>query len=93
MLGNANPRTCYYISVTEHDESGYVPCLVTEGEPGYQVLSGNGEASQPWRWGKTYEEAKATCARQNLGDFGLTEVEALRIVASSIGAQNDRWSP
>jgi hypothetical protein len=84
--GNAAaPRTCYYIDLGEYDEGkGFVPCLVTEGQPGFSVFRGNGEFAVPWYWGKTYDEAQELCARMNLEDFGLTKAEAAGIVRSSM---------
>jgi hypothetical protein len=84
--GNAAaPRKCYYIDLGEYDEGeGFVPCLVTEGQPGFSVFRGNGEFAVPWYWGKTYEAAREFCAKMNLEDFGLTEQEAAEIVVSSM---------
>lgn len=83
----AKPRRCFYIPNGQFDEHGYIPSLVTEGEPGHTPLRGDPAKFQaPWYWGKTYESATANCAAENLETFGLTEAEAAEIVASSMGA-------
>ena len=79
-------RTCYAILAGQRDEQGYIPSLVTEGEAGHAPLAGRGTAAQPWHWGRTYDEAKETCARMNQQDFGLTEREAAEIMLSSMAA-------
>jgi hypothetical protein len=82
------PRQCFAILPAQfHPELGYVPSLVTEGEAGHSPMVGRGELSEPWYWGTDYEEAKRICAKANQETFGLTEAEALDILASSIGAQ------
>lgn len=78
-------RYCYFIPVDQFDENGYIPSMVTEGEAGHAPLSGNGDHSRAWYWGKTYEEAKEVARKEN-ERLGLTEDDVMRIVASSIGA-------
>ena len=89
------PRQCFYIPVEQFDENGYIPSLVTEGEPGHAPLTGSGACSAPWYWGKTYEAAKAHAEKVNAEQFGLTAAEAAEIVASSMAAGGDSiwWSP
>ncbi len=75
---------CFYIDPSQDPgEEGYVPSVVVENEPGHFPLSGRGDGAAPWRWGKTLEEAEATCTRQNT-ERGITEDRACEIVASSM---------
>jgi hypothetical protein len=67
------------IFVECRDEEGYIPQLVTD-RVGYQSLGGRGGTQQAWHWGRTYDEAKAVCASQNLKDFGLDPAETAMIV-------------
>lgn len=81
------PRQCFYIPIEQfHPEHGYIPSLVTEGEPGHSPLMGKDELAMPWYWGKTYEEAVANCAAANERNFHLTAEEVTEIVNSSIAA-------
>jgi hypothetical protein len=79
-------RQCYHILADQRDENGYIPSLVTEDTPGHQPLSGAHPGQRPWYWGKTYDEARKTCARVNAEQFGLTETQASQIVLSSMRA-------
>jgi hypothetical protein len=81
-------RKCYYIPAEQFDDEGWIPSLVTEGEPGHAPFTGNGPCASPWHWGRTYEDACALAARMNAQDFGLAPAEALKIVISAgIAAQ------
>jgi hypothetical protein len=42
------PRRCLYVFETSLTEHGYIPSMITEGEPGHSPMKGNGEHSQPW---------------------------------------------
>lgn len=89
MSKKDEPRRCYYISPLEYDEDrGYVPSLVVENEPGRSPMRGRGECAEPWYWGKTLESAEQTCDRVNKQRFGISPKTAMRIVASSMAAQN-----
>jgi hypothetical protein len=78
------PRTCVYVPPDGYVEgSGYVPSMVTEGEPGHAPLTGSGEFSEPWYWGHDYEKAKGIAADLNR-QMGLTEADVNEIVASSM---------
>jgi hypothetical protein len=81
-----SPRRCFYIPIEQFDEEGYIPSLVTEGEPGHAPLTGSGRHARPWHWGRTYAEACQACERENRVTFGITPAEALEIVASSMAA-------
>jgi len=76
---------CFYIPVDQFDENGYIPSVVTEGEPGHAPLTGNGPHATPWYWGHTYEEARQTAERENL-ERGITPEDAAEIVLSSFAA-------
>ncbi len=83
----AAPRHCFVILDSQfHPERGFVPSLVTEGEPGHSPMAGRGELSEPWYWGTDIETARRICAKANLDDFGLDQDAADEIVASSVGA-------
>jgi hypothetical protein len=94
-MTESKPRQCFYIPVGQFDENGYIPSLVTEGEPGHAPLKGSGECAAPWYWGKTYEAAKAFAEEMNAEQFGLTPAQAAEILASSMRAGGDSiwWSP
>lgn len=77
-------RWCYYVPPdSNYDGHGFVPSLVVEGVAGHVPMTGQGEHAQPWYWGKTYEEAQATCAHVNR-ERGLTAEEEAEIVTSSM---------
>ena len=79
-------RFCYYVNPVQDpaDHGGYVPSMVTEGEPGHCPLTGDPKKLQSaWVWGKTLEEAEAVCDSQN-EKLGITKVEAFKIVGSSM---------
>jgi hypothetical protein len=82
-------RQCYYIPPdhsTFEPGNGFVPALVTEGEPGYGLMAGNGPFSSPWYWGMEIDAAKKFAEEANARDFGLTPEEAVSIVLSSMRA-------
>ena len=83
----ASPRTCFYIPPDQHDENGWIPSVVTEGEPGHAPLTGNGPCASPWYWGKTLAEAQGTAAVEN-ARLGLTRDEVASIIASSLRTGN-----
>ena len=81
-------RKAWALILTEYDEGkGYVACLVTEDEPGYQPARGNGEFAEPWYLGKTENQAKQTRDDWNQRDFGLNPDEASDIKLSTLTAQ------
>ena len=80
----AKKRQCFTIFETQRDEHGFIPSLVTEGEPGHSPLMGHGEGATPWYWGDTIEAAQKTCASVNLERYGLSEKDAAAIVLSSM---------
>jgi hypothetical protein len=80
-------RWCFYIPSGQFDEHGYIPSVVTEGEPGHAPLRGQGAGASAWYWGKTQEEAEAIAAEAN-ARLGLSPEEALEIILSSMRAQH-----
>lgn len=83
----SDPRKCFYISHDAHVQGkGFIPSIVTEGEPGHAPLVGSGDLAEPWFWGETYEEAKAIALEEN-GKLGLTRDDITEIIASSMRAQ------
>lgn len=85
---DGKPRKCFAIFTSQFvPGKGYVPSLVTEGEPGHQPFVGQGEESEPWYWGLEWDQACAVVDKANARDFRLTPDEAAAIVDSSITAQ------
>ena len=83
-------RRCFYIDPTQKPPpEGYVPSLVFEDDPGHCPMLGNGPHAVPWYWGKTLEEAEATCSQVNTKD-GLSDRDVVEIICSSMRAQNTR---
>jgi hypothetical protein len=85
--GATPPPQCFYIPADQFAEQGWIPSVVTEGQPGHQPLMGNGPQAQPWHWGRTYREAVHICNLENAQAFGLTPADAAAIVASSMAAE------
>lgn len=82
----SEPRQCFYIPADAHvDGKGFVPSLVTEGEPGHAPLVGSGAFAQPYYWGDTYDKAKATAETENT-KLGLTPDDVAEIIISSMRA-------
>jgi hypothetical protein len=79
-------RICFYIPSEQFDEHGYIPSVVTEGVAGHAPMKGRGAFSQPWYWGRTYEEACARCTAENEA-IGVSFADALEIVLSSMAAK------
>ena len=84
IMARAFPRRCYWISGRDLSAGQYVPGLVTEFEPGYGLMSGNGRFASPWRWGTTMAQARAVCDQANRETFGLEPADAADIVLSSM---------
>jgi hypothetical protein len=82
----APKRQCYWVPEEQFDDEGWIPSLVTEGEPGHDPFTGKGPCASPWHWGRTLDEARATAARMNEQDFHLSEQDVLEIRLSSIAA-------
>lgn len=78
-------RTAFYVDETMKTDQGYIPSVVTEGEPGHAPLTGNGNCASPWYWGHDIETAKKIAAQAN-AELGLTEADVSEIVLSSMAA-------
>jgi len=81
------PRFCYYVSIHEHDEKGYVPSVVYEDQDGHFPLRGNQPFQQPWYVGTSYSEARAVVAKFN-EELGLSPIDVIEIIAASMGKGN-----
>lgn len=79
------PRTAFYVDESMYTPNGYIPSLVTEGEPGHSPMIGSGELSEPWYWGQDIDTAKRIAAKAN-ADKGLSEQDVEDIIHSSIVA-------
>lgn len=77
-------RWCYTIVETQDPalHGGYVPSLVIEGDKGHRPMIGRDNA--PWVWGKTLDDAQATCRAYNEEQLGISEEEQTRIVLSTL---------
>lgn len=94
MLARAfppGPRQCYWISGLDMDadQTGFIPALVVENEPGYSLMAGNGPFASPWLWGSTLDKAEAVCQQVNRETYYLEPDEANEIVISSMNASRD----
>jgi hypothetical protein len=86
-------RQCFWINPAHKVEGGYIPALVTENEPGYQLMSGATPDTAPWVWGPDLATAEATAERENQRRWKLDKLDALKIVASSMGASRMKDNP
>lgn len=77
-------RWCYWILPEQFDPGlGYVPVVITEGEPGYIPLRG-GPGGRPWYWGIDYNEAMRVAREANEAENGLSLADTVTIVQSSM---------
>lgn len=78
-------RWVYWVNESQDpaEHGGYVPSIVKEDEPGHSPLTGRGEHSAPWVWGKTWEAAQKVASELNR-KRGISEDEEFRIIASSM---------
>ena len=79
-------RQVFYVDESMKTENGYVPALVTEDEAGFNLMLGKDEHARPWFWGQDLDTARRLCTEAN-AQRGISEVEAKKIVKSSIAAQ------
>ena len=86
-MNDTRPRQCFYIPPDQRDDNGWIPSLVTEGQPGHAPLTGNGPLARPWYWGKTLEEAQGIAIIEN-ARMGISREDATVIVLSSIRADS-----
>jgi hypothetical protein len=76
-------RKCFYVNELMLTEHGYIPSMVTEGEPGHSPMKGNGPFAQPWYWGHDLDKAKEIAKKAN-EELGLTEDDVTTILLSSM---------
>jgi hypothetical protein len=85
---STDARQCFWLDETCVDPNGkgFIPSLVTEGEPGHSPLKGDPEKFQsPWVWGPTIQDAKRQVREANEA-LGITPEQATDIVLSSMAA-------
>lgn len=75
----------YFIPPQTPDEKGFIPACAIERVQGYHMMSGSGEGSAPWYFGKTEQEAEDTCTAKNL-QRGISADRAQQIVLSTMSA-------
>jgi hypothetical protein len=76
------PRKAYMILETERLIDGsYIVCIAVENEPGYYRTD--------WHWKTDYQTADYLATERNRR-LGLTDIEAQRIVVSSMAAGRHR---
>lgn len=88
QLLTSGRKHCYYIPFPPaiKVEGGFVPSLVFENEPGHFPMKGDPEKLQePWVWGPTLKDAEKAAKAMN-ERMGVSEVDAIRIVASSMNS-------
>lgn len=78
-------RKVYWIDPTQDpaEHGGFVPSVVTEGDPDHVPMLGTGAAARPWIWGTDLETAKQAADKAN-ADLGIAADEARTIVARSM---------
>lgn len=79
-----NRDYCYFIPPQTPDRKGFIPACVIENVEGYRMMSGNGEFSEPWYWGKTEVEANRVCDEMN-AKRGITKERQQEIITSTMG--------
>lgn len=79
-------RRAFYVDETMKTDQGYIPSVVTEGEPGHTPFAFNGEFASPWYWGHDIETARKIATQLN-AELGLTEADVREIVLSSMAAR------
>lgn len=77
------PRMCYTVLESQRDEHGFIPSVVFEGQAGHNPMAGRDALATPWYWGKSWAEARKTCADFNR-KLGLNEADVLAIELSSM---------
>jgi len=87
-MTTAKQDWCYWISETQDPakHGGYVPSRVDWNVLGHWPMTGRGEGSAPWVWGKTLAEAQEVCRKAN-ADMGLSDRDVDRILCSSMFPQ------
>jgi len=76
-------KFCYVIIPEQKTEKGYIPSAVFEGVKGHHPMTGQGECSVPWYWGKDLEVAQQICDEQN-ERMGISKDEAQKIISQSM---------
>ena len=62
----------------------YIPCMITEGVPGYRTMRGNpAEHQAPWYFGNTHVTCMKYCGEYNKR-LGLSDEDVREIVRNSM---------
>lgn len=89
-------KWCFWVDETCQTPNGFVPAVVTEDEPGFAPLIGNGEFARPWYWGDTIDRARELVEHAN-AEIGVSPERADEILLSSMRASfraqaaSERW--
>ncbi|WP_394621242.1 hypothetical protein JNUCC0626_19755 [Lentzea sp. JNUCC 0626] len=81
----------FWVIFEQHrtEVDGFVPALITVGNPDPQM--GAGDSARPRVWGRTWAEAQKMCDQANVEDYGLTHVQARDMVVAFLEADPARW--
>jgi hypothetical protein len=74
-------RRAFVILPEGQTEHGFIPAMVTENEPGYGLMSGNGPGAAPWYWGD--RELAERTAKSSNEKLGLSEQDVADIIRSA----------
>ncbi len=77
-----NGKYCYIILFDQRDENGFIPSIIQEGILGHRPMTGQGDYSVPWYWGKTFGEAQKVCEEKNQR-LGISPQRAIEIYNST----------
>lgn len=84
MIDFTNKKVATVIlDISRDRDGGFIPCLIIEGEPGHFPLSGQGEFSTPWNWGKDREKAQTLADERNKVQ-GLSKEDVKKLVFYSL---------
>lgn len=75
MSVSPEQRCCYFISHSQKDSKGYIPCIAIECEGGYYKTD--------WHWDCDYEDAWTLAQSKNM-DLGLTDEDVEYIIMTSM---------
>lgn len=83
-MTQSNARRVFVITDDGEHPDGWIPAVVTEGQPGHALMSGDGDFSAPWHWG-TRERAETLAAQANIR-MEFSEKDVFDVIASAQGA-------
>ncbi len=80
-------RQCLWLDGIPQDTPGtFTPALLTEGDPGYQMMNGN-HGTRGWHWECSRKQAVAQVERVNRNLFHISPADAAEIFESTMIAQ------